>query len=488
MQKGSPSVNAFGRGGAAAMVAAEKAARALGTDGVVAYGGYISDSGEGSLKLSGRDKWVTYANAYSHPAVAISLMLRSALLSGTKWSLTENPAGGKLAKRGVEIVEQGLLKARMPTTWPHVVRKAAMHYFNGFSLHAFGMARRPDGLIVFTELGHRPPHTIEKWLRPDPRSPWNAVEQRVDDGKTYTIPLEECFYLVNDMISDAPYGTGVLRLVVERLRRVDNYEKLEGSEMFSSMGGMPIYRAPLEELGKAAPAGATPEQIAEYKEKRTEVIRNAVKNRIKSPEKAQWLGLDSATYQGSDPNTISTVKKWDIEILKGDLQGLAEIRKVITENDLHVARILGVEFAFVGGGDTAGTYNMHESKVDLFAATLQSDLDRIAECADQQLVRGLIRRNGLDPDLAAPTLVPSPVIAADVEKTARTLGLINMAGLPPNHPAKIELFARSKLPWVDEDEVDLMAPRGPIDPDEDVEDVEEDEDEDDIEPTKEKRR
>jgi len=462
--KGMPSPNALGRGATVA-----KAKRAAGSDAVVVYAGYVQETGEGSSKLTGREKWVTYANAFTHPAVAISLLLRSALLSGTKWSLTENAAGGKDAARGVEIIEQGLLKARLPKPWSKVASKAALHYYNGFSLHAASIGRRPDGMVVFTDIAHRPPHTIEKWFRADPQSPWSDVQQRIDDGNTYPIALDQCLYLVNDQVSDSPTGTGVLRFVVERLRRIGHYEALEGSEMFGSMGGTPVYRAPFEALYDGAEG--TPEEKQAVVTAKTQVIRDAVKNRIKTPEKQQYLGLSSRTYQGSDPNSISTVKEWDIEILKGELQGLAEIRKVITDSDLHVARILGVEFVFVGGGDTAGTYGMHESKVELFASTLQSDLDALATAADQQLVRRLIAANGLDPDTAAPTLVPSPIVAADVEKQARVLGLINLAGLPPNHPAKIAMFERLKLPWADEDESDLMAPRRPMPTDPNPEDA-----------------
>lgn len=464
MVKGAPSVNPAG---------VAKAKRAAGSDAVLSYGGYVHDVGEDSSKLTGREKWVTYANAFAHPAVAVSLLLRSALLAGVKWSLTENPAGGDAARRGVEIVEQGLLKARLPKPWTKVVCKAAMHYFNGFSLHATAMGRRKDGLVVYTDIAHRPPHTIDKWHRPDPQAPWSEVEQRVDGGQSYKISLDECLYLVNDQIGDAPTGTGVLRLVVERLRRIGHYEALEGSELFSSMAGTPIYRVPMEEIVAELGSGATAEEIQAHVDTRTKVIREAVANRIKSPEKRQYLGLSSRTYQGSDPNSISGVKEWDIEILKAELQGLLEIRKVITDSDLHVARILDVVFAFVGGGDSTGTYGMHESKVDLFVGTLQSDVTQIATAADQQLVRRLVAANGEDPDVAAPALVPAPIVAADVEKQARVLGLINLAGLPPNHPAKPIMFDRMGLPWVDEHEVDLLAPRRPM-PEEGVEDEESD--------------
>jgi hypothetical protein len=446
--KGGPSPNPAGRGAPFAREVIAKAKAAPGSDGVIAYGGYVQ-SNEGSSRLTGSQKWTEFANAWHVPACAVWAVLRHALLSGMKWSLTENPAGGDVAKRGVEVVQAGLLDARLAKPWPQIAAKALMADANGFSLHAAALGRRKDGAVVYTDIAHRPPHTVERWLRDADDKPWRAVEQRISNGRTYEIPLEDCLYLVNDTLTDSPEGVGFLRLIVERLRRITKYERLEGSELFSSMGGIPIARAPLEEIAAQA-GGRDADAVRAAITTATQAIEGAVSERIKSPETQQYLKLDSSTYKGSSPDTISGVQKWGIEIIKGDLQGLADIRKIISDLHLDVARMLGVEFAFIGGGDSAGTQALHESKTSVFAQSIQAGAARLAACADQQLVRRLVRANGLDPDVAAPYLTPAPIGASDVEKVARTLGLLNMAGLPPNHPAKIAVFEALDLPWQDE--------------------------------------
>jgi hypothetical protein len=171
-----------------------------------------------------------------------------------------------------------------------------------------------------------------------------------------------------------------------------------------------------------------------------------------------YVVLDSATYKNDD-GTITAIPKWRIEILKAELQGLDAIRKVITDYELDIARMLGVEFVFVGGGDTAGTYGMHESKVSLFGAQLGSDSALVAAQLTE-LGRRLVAANGLDPDDAAPTFVPSPISTEDILKVAQTLVQIGLAGLPPNHPAKKQMFERMNLTW--EDEPEPVMPR--IDP------------------------
>lgn len=446
-QKGQPSPNPLGRGAPFTRAIVEKAKAAPGSVGVVSYGGFIQTNDPAAL--TGTRKWTEYANAWTVPACAVWAILRSALLAGMKWSLTENPAGGDQAKRGVEVVQAGLLDARLAKPWPQIAAKALMADANGFSLHAAALGRRKDGAVVYTDIAHRPPHTIEKWLRDADDKPWRAVEQRISNGKTYPVPLDECLYLVNDTLTDSPEGVGFLRLIVERLRRITKYERLEGSELFSSMGGIPIARAPLEEIAAQA-GGRDATAVATAITTATSAIEGAVSERIKSPETQQYLKLDSATFKGSNPDTISGTQKWGIEIIKGDLQGLPEIRKIISDLHLDVARMLGVEFVFIGGGDSAGTQALHESKTSVFAQSLQAGASRVALAADQQLVRRLVRANGLDPDVAAPYLTPAPISARDVEKVARALGLLNMAGLAPNHPAKIAMFEALELPWQDE--------------------------------------
>jgi len=443
-QKGN---NANPHGRAAPIV---KAKNAPGGDGVIATGGYLQ-TGEANKKLTGRLKWREYANAYFRPAVSISASLRSALIAGAKWTLAENAAGGKAAAKGLDVVQRGLLDARLPRPWPIVARTAGMAYFEGFRLQSYGFGRRPDGLVTFTEFKELPCHTIQRWFRPTPRDRFDSVEQWLDTGERYTIDLADCFYFVNDMLTPSPEGIGMLRLVIDRVRRTNDYEDLEGSEVFSGMGGTPIARVPLEEISKGLTG--TEEEITAKKRAKTNKIEKIVSDRIKTPQKRAYAVLDSATYQGSDPNTISTVPKWGIEIVKGDLQGLPDIRKIISESDLNDARVLGVDFVFGGGaGSVDGGAGRHQSQVHLFTAQLAADLVLLGIAGTQQLARRIVAANGLDPDEATPDLIASPISTEDVLKTTQALVQLNMAGLPANHPAKIAIFDRLSLPWQPEEE------------------------------------
>jgi hypothetical protein len=456
MKKGAPSVNPAGRGAPFAAAEIQKAKQAAGSNGVLAYGGYVIDREQNS-KLIGTRKWTEYANLISFPPVTIAVYLQNALLHGAKWTLVANEAGGEEADRGMEIAEQGLLKADLPEPWPVVVAKAGMSRFNGLSLHALGIARRPDGMVVFSDIGHRPPHTISQWLRPSPRDRFDAVLQRIEDGTEDTIPLDECIYVRSGEISDSPWGVGMLRHVHERVIRAGKYEQLEGSEYFTSMGGTVIAEAPLADLEHLAPAGSDADRTA-WMNARISPLETIVRDRVKTPEKQIYAVLDSKTYDGKDPNVISSIKKWDIRVVKGELQGAAEMRTVVRDLHLDVARMLGVEMIMVGGNDSAGTFGMVESKAALHVMTLQGLLVAIATATHPQL-RRLMRANGLNPDKATPQLKAAPISTADVLKTAQTLAALNIANLHEQPEALAAMYDRMDLPYAEPDPARLMLPR-----------------------------
>ena len=453
--KGGPSPNPAGRG---APLAKAKSSKPPGSDGIVSYSGYLQTGERGAL--SGANKWLTYSNAINQAVVATGVRYFGNLLAGTKWTAVENPLGGEAAKRGAEIVRQGLLDAPLTHPWSMVVRKASMYRILGFSIHAVGFGRRPDGLIAYTDIAHRPQHTIDKWIRPDDTKPWEAVEQLTSSGQRYTIPLDQAFYCVDDTLTDSPEGVGLLRHVIELVRRLGAYEALEGVAYFSDMGGTPIIRAPIEEIAN----GASDEDALTKILAATAAIRDIAENRIKSPERQMFAMLDSATYRGSNPDTISGIQKWALEMVQSSTNGLAEMHQVIGRIELQIARVLGIEFAMVGGGATAGSYGMHEDKTSMFASNLQTTLAEVGSFATRQLARRLIRLNGLDPDTACPTLVAEPISTDAILTVTQALAQLSMAGLRPDDPARNVIRERLRLPDEPDAAPGAMMPRLPVRP------------------------
>lgn len=461
-QPGGPSANPLGRGAAIA-----KSNQAPGFDGISASGGYVAQPQDTPAFLRGAQRWRTHDKIRKRTPVSIATQLRWSLFSGVQWDLEANESGSPDADRGLEIVRRGLLEARLESgrTWQETVAMAADgRYFEGHAVFALAIARTSSGLIGYTDLAHRPQRTIERWLRAvetDEATPFARVEQRSPMGKVVELDLSECFYVANHAGGvDAPTGRAALDDIADRWDKLTRYEALEGTELFSSLGGTPIARIPSGELQDNAEQRhrGNAEKIAEYISTRTRGILDFVAKRIKSPDVQQYLTLPSEPYKDPVTGSYSTTQKWGIEIVKGELQGLTEVRQIIRDFDLDIARMLGVEFVMVGGGDTAGTFGMHESKISMLGATLSAESWMLARAAEDQLARRLVAANGLDPDTATPYLVPSPIAVDDVLKAAQALVALNAAGLARNHPAKRTIFDRLHLPWEDEEAPSLALP------------------------------
>jgi hypothetical protein len=453
MKKGAPSVNQHGR--AAPIV---KGNAPAGVDGVASYSGYIT-SGEKNSDLIGPKKWVTLSNALNKAIVATGVRYFTNLLSGTEWHADPNEDGGKGATRGVEIIEKGLINAPLAKPWPQVVRKQALYRMLGNAIHATATRRRAsDGMIVYSAIAHRPQHTIIKWNRRDEFSPWDSIEQRsFQTGELIPVSLDECWYSVDDTISDMPDGVGILRHIADHVRRLEVYEALEGKAFSEDLGGIPIGRAPLAEIERAeASPGKKPEEITAAKAARTKTLRDVLEKRKKTPEISQWLILDSDVYTNAD-QTKTNIPKWAMELVKSETPNLPDIDKTITRVRFEIACALGIEWVLLGSGDN-GSFALSADKTSMFASMLQTTLTEMSYSATHQLARRLVAANGLDPDTCTPTLVAEPISTDAIETCTRSLANLAMAGLPPNDPARNIIRSRLRLPPEPEMAYDLVRP------------------------------
>lgn len=433
-----------------------------GGDGVQAYGGWLA-SDERNPALVGLSKWRHFANAHHTAIVATGLRYRCNLLAAAEWHAEPNPRGGRDADRAVDIVTQGLLTAQLDRPWQSCVRKASMFQANGFSLFEWSIKRRDDGMIVFSDIGHRPPHTIQRWDKPSEQMPWQAVAQLSRQGNEYIIPRNRLWYCWDDTLTDLPDGVGLLRHVIELVRRLGVLEGLEGLAYETDVRGMPIGRAPIRELRDRAALepgiGTDKDKINAFLADRTASLRAQLEGVVKSPEKLQWLLLDSDTYRSADQQTVSSIQKWAFELLQGNAKGLQELNTVIGRLQLEIARVFGIEFVMMGAS-RSGSQAMHADKTSMLAASLQAALSEIATSGTRDLARPLVALNGLDPDTCTPTLVAEPIDRNDVMQVAQTLLYLSQAGLQPDDPAIDVIRAWSGLPDAPEPDPAMMGVLG----------------------------
>lgn len=426
-----------------------------GGDGVLAYGGYLT-SGERSPLMQGSKKWLTYTNALNYPTIATWVHYFTGLLAGTEWHAEPNPRGGADADRAVEIIEQGLLKAQLPTPWQSVVGVASMAEGLGFSAHEWTVKRRAeDGMMVFADIAHRPQHTIDRWDKPSEQEPWQAIGQLTQAGNRYVIPRSRLFY-VKSMLGDSPDGVGKLRHVVELVRQLEVLESLEGHAYQTDLRGMPMIRVPLSELRTLAGTKGcnTEDEIKAFVFNATANIREIAANSAKTPDKIPYILFDSEPFKGADPNVFTSVLRWTFELIKGETNGLPDVNVLIVRKQTEISRVFGTEFSMMG--NDGGAYAMHGDKTGVFATHVQNALTRLAAAATNDLARPLVALNGLDPETCTPTLVAEPISMDAIQVVCTSLGALAQSNLPPTWDGWNVILKRMHLPPMPEMTPEMM--------------------------------
>lgn len=411
-----------------------------GSDGIAAPGGFLW-RGESNPDLIGHRLWITFSNTLLNSiVVAAAARYFLNLISGTEWEAEPRKNAGADGERAAEIVREGLFKSDLSRPWSVVVRKAALYKFYGFSMHEWIVKRRQDGMIVYSDLQHRPQYTIYWWDKQVEQQPLLGVVQQSRYGHRYYLPRERLFYCFDDTISDDPGGVGMLRHVIKHTSKLERLEFLEAVAFETDLRGTPSMRAPIRKLQEYAKERGLGDAWAE---KQLAVLENFASNHVKTADLS--ITLDSSPYTDKD-GKISAVPQWAIEILKGQTGPLTEVLKAIERVNREIARVIGAEFMLMGDNGS-GSRAMHADKTDQFGNLIQSTLGEMAGFARNDLARTLVALNGLDPDICTPALLPGAVSTEAVTQVAQSLLYMAQAGAPlmPGDPAIDQIRARLHL-------------------------------------------
>lgn len=468
MKKGAPSVNPSGK--------ATKLRVAPGSDGVISYGGWLVE-GERNPKLRGSTKWVEQDNVLANMAsVAAAVRVWLDLAGSVRWTARENPRGGADAKRCAELVQEGLIDARMPKPWRRCVLKQVLSEMRGFALHAKGTRRDSMGRVVYAELAHRPQFTVEKWIKPDETKPWTAIEQRTRSGKTYPISRSDLWYSVDDRFGDSPDGVGLFRHLQRIGEIFERYRQLHGIAADTDVNGIPIGRAPIGKLWQQASrpvseggGGLTDTaEIAAWVAARTSMLRDLLENRVVTPNRS--LLLDSLPYFATDVDGSarpSNVFEWGVDTMKAVISSFPELRATLDDCNLDALRLLCCEHMYMGDGE--GSRAVHTDKTENLARRLNGVLDFIADDGDRDLVWDLVVKNGYDPEKCAPKLEHSEIGAKDMKAIAEAFANFAKAKFSATDPINDWFRQHLDAPLLPDEEKQKQAAGSKEDVDEDKE-------------------
>lgn len=390
-----------------------------GVRGVRIIGGLI-DEDELNKDLKGLERYKTYSDLLANTSiVAAGTRYFLNLVAKASWQF--EPSEEDTDREFADRVEKMLTEDPV-TPWHRIVRRAAMYRFYGFSLQEWTARRDKDGAITFKDIAPRPQVTIERWDLNDEGLVEAVTQRNPNTQQEIFLPRQKLVYMVDDTLSDSPEGLGIFRHLAQPGQRLKRYEQLEGFGFETDLRGIPVARGPFTELAAMVEAGTLTQ------EERTKIelpMRTFVEKHIKSP--SLGLLLDSITYTSEDDKgTPSSVRQWDVELLKGSNTTQEAVASTINRINHEIARILGVEGLLLGG-DKVGSLALSKDKSNNLFLIVDGSLLEIAEQFSADIVNPLFRLNGW-PDEMKPTLKHESVQFKDIEQIAAALRDMAQAG------------------------------------------------------------
>lgn len=404
----------------------------LGVMGTPIYGGFIA-SPEKNAKIAGTMKYQTYAELFSNISiVAAGVRYFLNVITRSSWKI-EPADNSSEAQRLADLVEDMIYDMEIP--WHRVVRKAVMYKFYGFSTQEWTAKKRDDGNIGLLTIESRPQKTIERWDVDRQGVILGVIQRSPQTAESLYIPRGKLIYLVDDCLNDSPEGFGLFRHLIEPAKRLERYEQLEGYGYETDLRGVPVGRAPIQQLQQMVDDGQiTPQQ----RDQILAPLKSFIENHIKGPR----LGvmLDSLTYLSTnEATTPSNVKTWDVELLKGGSESLKEISSAIQRVTNELARILGVEGILLGG-QGRGSMALSKDKSDNFFMVVDSALKDLASTYSCEVIDTIWALNGWDPKLK-PKFKTDSIQLRDIQDITTALQQMAQAGavLAPDDPAILEV-------------------------------------------------
>ena len=390
----------------------------IGSTGTRTFGGFIQTI-EKNPKLEGREKYTFFSQTLANTVIVASGVRYFLNLVGkAKWRV--EPADESAQAQEIASVIEEIMND-MQTPWRRVVRRAAMYRFYGFSIQEWTAKRRDDGSIGMLDIAPRPQITIERWDLQVDGTVFGVIQRSPQTQEEIYLPRSKLVYVVDDALNDSPEGLGLFRHIVEASQRLKRYEELEGFAFETDLRGVPVGRAPFQELQDAVDN----REITEEQRKNMEQpLRTFIQKHIKNPQ----LGIliDSVTYSTIDESARpSNVPKWDVQLLSSQANGQAEVNEAIVRLNREIARVLGVENLLLGDGQ--GSFALSRDKSNNFALIVDSTLTELEEVFEADFLDPIFQLNGWDPALK-PSMKTEAIQYRDIEQVTSALNDMARAG------------------------------------------------------------
>lgn len=395
--------------------------RAVGTSGVVVYGGVIySDEKDRAWRGSQRDR--TIANMMTDPLIGSVLYAIEMMIRRVDWRVKPSDDQNATAVELADFVQSCL--DDMEGMWPGDTMADLLTYLAwGYAVAEVVYKQRvgpdqtdpsrksrfTDGLIGWRKWMLLPQTTREGWTFAN--GDVVAFKQRQPEGAPLDVPLEKCVHLKYQSGSGSPEGRTPLRHAYKAWYYKENLQRVEAIGAERDLAGIPVMKIPAEDI-----------------ENNTDTYVSAM-NIVTSIHNDAMAGV----VISSDVDPESKVPMQTLELLSSGGTRQFDTDVIIRRYANEVASSF---FANVlrSGNDSQGSFALSQTLSDMFMTGMGAHLDMIQTAINDQVLPELWKVNGFDFELM-PTIEHGDVENTDISRIGAYIAQLANAGLIEDTPA-----------------------------------------------------
>lgn len=331
------------------------------------------------------------------PTIGAIMYMMEQLIKKAGWSV--KPASDKRADvKAAEFLQSCMDDMRM--SWDNTISEILSMFTYGFSFHEVVFKKREDGRIGWSGFPIRSQHSLSGWEFDDHGYVKEFKQWGPPSFKTVAIPLERGLLFRTKVSKDNPEGRSLLRNAYRPWYFKKRIEEIEGIGIERDLAGLPVITPPadIDIWDNTNPDAVKLKAIAER------LVRNVRRDRSEGVVKPAG---------------------WEFELLSTGGSRQFDTNAIINRYDNRIAITMLADIVMMGG-DKVGSFALGEVKKSLLAASLEAQIQNIADVLNSFAVPKLFKYNYFPGITELPQIVPGEVETPDIKELAF---LIRSAGM-----------------------------------------------------------
>lgn len=413
----------------------------LGLPGLKSSYGYITEE-EFVPDLFGRKAIETYKKMRDNdPIIGAMLYAFEMLLRSVNWRVQPySNMDNHLAD--AEFLESCMND--MAVSWPDTISEISSMLAFGWSFHEIvykirrgynvdkvSSSKFTDGRIGWAKLPIRSQDSLDRWVFGENGKVEGMVQRPAPIYTEIYIPIRKGLLFRTKLYKDNPEGRSVLRNAYRPWYFKQRIEEIEGVGIERDLAGLPMAEVDPEILSDQA----TPSQKA-LLARIQEIVQNV---RRDAQEGIVW----PSAY---DENGNQLYK---FQLLSAGGSRQFDTSGIIERYVQHMAMTVLADFILLGH-ESVGSFALSSDKTNLFAVSLGTLIESIAEVFNTDAIPKLFALNGMDTE-ELPRIVHDDIENPNLAELSAFLGALIGAGMPLFPDEKLEKWVRTVSGMPDKD-------------------------------------